>query len=276
MLDRFDCYELCVQSPRRLSAFLAALHPGAVTLREDFCGTAALSIRWIEDGRRAGEHRRAITIDLDPEPIAKGRDLARAAGVDDAIDWRCADALAADAPPPDAPSDDADDVIFVGNFSIGYIHERTSLVTYLRASANRLRRGSSGFGGGWFVCDTYGGVSAFTLGGFERRHPSRGREFIRYHWCHDAADPLTGMVENSMSFRIELEGEIVREMPRAFAYRWRLWSIAELREAMREAGFVETHVYKDINVAPGESPAHVEDPRDLGEDWIVMIAGRVE
>ncbi len=49
--DVFDCYELCVQSPRHVSAFLYALHGGApLVLREDFSGAAAASLRWIRDG----------------------------------------------------------------------------------------------------------------------------------------------------------------------------------------------------------------------------------
>ncbi|GMV27671.1 MAG: hypothetical protein AMXMBFR58_37020 [Phycisphaerae bacterium] len=271
MLDRFDCYELCVQSPRHLSAFLHALHPGAVTLHEDFCGTAALSRRWIEDGERAGESRRALATDLDAATLEKARVLAQSSGSADRIEFRLADVLekgdAGRAP-------DAADLIFVGNFSIGYIHDRAALVSYLAGCADRLRRGNHGFGGGWFICDTYGGASAFKLGGFERRHPSRGREFIRYHWSHDAADPLTGIVENSISFRVELDGEIIDELPRAFTYRWRLWSIAELREAMKDAGFVSTAVYKDVNLAPGQSPAPVADPAELGDDWIVMVAAQ--
>ena len=125
-----------------------------------------------------------------------------------------------------------------------------------------------------FVCDTYGGAGAFKLGGMTRLHPSRGRDMIRYHWVHESADPLTGMVENSINFRVERDGEVVQEWPRAFVYRWRLWSIAELREAMYEAGFGRTEVYKDVNIAPDQSAAPVTDPRELGDDWIVLVVGR--
>ncbi|MCC6427417.1 MAG: hypothetical protein IT435_11420 [Phycisphaerales bacterium] len=272
MLDRFECYELCVQSPRHLVAFMDALHPGAVVLREDFCGTAAVSRRWLADAHRRGEKRRAIAVDNDPEIINRIRAFSAEPG-GSGLEARLADALAE--PDTDADRADAAGLIFVGNFSIGYIHQRQMLVTYLRACARRLRAGVGGFGGGWLLCDTYGGVSAYRLGGFERRHPSRGREIIRYAWTHDAADPLTSMVENSISFRIELDGDIIAELPRAFVYRWRLWSIFELREAMTEAGFASTHVFENTNVAPGQAPAEVTDPAELGEDWIVLVAGRV-
>lgn len=182
--------------------------------------------------------------------------------------------LRGDCRDPDVGQSAAADVVFVGNFSIGYLHTRSELVNYLRLSRERLARGGGGFGGGIFVCDTYGGASAFKLGSLTRKHPSRTGEIIHYHWAHEAADPLTGMVTNSISFKVEREGEIVQELPRAFVYRWRLWPIVELREAMMEVGFVSTEVYTDCNVAPGEVPRAVSDPAELKEDWIVLVVGR--
>lgn len=269
MLDRFECYELCVQSPRHVVSLLRgiALARGGVepiVLREDFCGTAAVSRRWCAEDPGA----RAIAIDMDAEAVGRADREASLAGVGARVRVRLGDAVR-DAPAADEPAD----VVWVGNFSIGYIHDRRTLVEYLRASRGRLSRGNAGFGGGVFACDTYGGAGAYALGGLERRHPSRGREVVRYSWVHERADPLTGMVENSISFRVEVDGEVVGELPRAFSYRWRLWGIHELREAMTEAGFETTSVYAELNVAPGEEPRAVEDPAELGKDWIVVVAG---
>ncbi len=284
-LDRFACYELCVQSPRHVSAFLRGVHGNKpVVLREDFCGTAALSQRWLEDAARLGEAASAIAIDLDPEAINRARTSASHSSSprEGAAGWVGSSSrssfspslqlLCADSTKPSNP-DPGCDVIFVGNFSIGYLHTRRELVEYLKLSRSRLERGNAGFGGGVFVCDTYGGASAFQLGSLTRKHPSRAREIIHYHWQHEDADPLTAMVTNSISFRVEVDGEIVQEMPRAFVYRWRLWSIAELRDAMTEAGFVFTEVYADCNLAPGQTPSPVS-PGELKDDWIVLVTGR--
>ncbi|MBS0197922.1 MAG: methyltransferase domain-containing protein [Planctomycetes bacterium] len=269
MLTPLECYELCVQSPRHVVAFLYAAHGAQpLVLREDFCGSAAIGRRWAAEGKSRGDESRAIGIDLDPTALQRATEQAGADGVEGRLQLVAADATGADAPA------DAADVIFVGNFSIGYIHDRTTLVAYLAACLDRLRRGNCGFGGGIFACDTYGGAGAFKKGSLTRRHPSRGGEIIHYHWSHDAADPLTGIVENSISFRVESAGEIVAEYPNAFTYRWRLWSIAELREAMMEVGFTSTDVYTDVNIAPGQTPAPVESPEQLGEDWIVVVTGR--
>lgn len=270
--DRYECYELCVQSPRHIVSFLRAVHGNQPrVIHEDFSGTAAVSRYWLREVERRGEGGpgAAVAIDLDERALARAAHESRAAGVD-----RCLDLLAADVTRPLPDRFIAPDVVFVGNFSIGYLHTRYALLSYLRGVKARLDRGQGGFGGGVFVCDTYGGAAAFKLGGMTRLHPSRGRDMIRYHWVHESADPLTGMVENSISFRVERDGEVVQEWPRAFVYRWRLWSIAELREAMHEAGFGRTEVYKDVNIAPDQSAAPVTDPRELGEDWIVLVVGR--
>lgn len=268
MLDRHECYELCVQSPRHVVALLRGIHGHLPTrLHEDFCGTAAVSVRWCQEAAARGETVSALGVDLDAMCLERARRRAREAGVESELTLRLADATS-----PDAGHEPAD-VVFVGNFSIGYIHERSDLVAYLARCHARLRRGRGGFGGGVFVCDLYGGASAYKIGGLERRHPGRRGETIHYAWSHDHADPITGMVENSISFRVEFAGEVVAEHPRAFVYRWRLWSLPELRDAMIEAGFARCAVFADLNPAPGVAP----DPADeLPEDYIVALAAYTE
>ena len=286
--DKFECYELCVQSPRHVVAFLRGVHGREpVILREDFCGSAAVSRRWVTEGLKAGETRRAVAVDISSSCISRAVELARAENalshvaffcgdvLEDMPYWKCATTPSGGADPQSASDAVAPDIIFVGNFSLGYIHERAALVQYLKDCRTALRRGNAGFGGGTFVCDTYGGSRAFKTGGFERIHPGRKGEIIRYTWSRDAADPVTAMVDNSISFRIEVDGEVVQELQRAFFYRWRLWSIAELREALIEAGFAAVSVHVDTNIAPGQIPRGIQSPDELGDDWIVLIVGRI-
>lgn len=311
MFDRFECYELCVQSPRDVVGMLRAIAgPGATRLREDFCGTAAVARFWVER-----EGARAVGVDCDAEVLRKAEELrergrgrlktcpteeeeaegeGNKAGVGE-VGGNAGGEVGGEAGGKAGRGDGSEsrptweltrgdlvageieeeaDVVFVGNFSIGYFLDRRGLVRYLERSRRVLGRS-----GGVFVCDTYGGASAFSLGSTTRKRVGPGGEFVHYHWSHDAVDPLTGMVENSISFRVEVGGEIVREMPRAFVYRWRLWSIAELREAMMEAGFVRTAVFVDVvGEDAGGRAAEIEavvDPAELGGDWVVMVAGWV-
>jgi hypothetical protein len=258
-----------------------------MVLREDFCGSAALSRRWADEGVRRGENLRAVAVDIADECVERAVGMAKAENVlarvaifrgdvlDDTHHWKFATTPSGGADPRSAIDAAAPDVIFVGNFSIGYIHERAALVQYLRDSRAALMRGNAGFGGGIFVCDIYGGIGAYRIGQIHRTHPGRRGEIIHYTWSHDAADPVTAMVDNSISFRTEIDGEIVEERHRAFVYRWRLWSIAELREAMLEVGFAGVSVHIDANVAPGQVPQGVSSPEELGTDWIVLMVARV-
>lgn len=261
-MDRFDCYELCVQGVRWVAPFLRALHGQEPrVLREDFCGTAALSRRWTADLSKRGLDGAAVAVDLDPDTLARA-----AASHDPAVRLVHADAVDAPVLPADAC-----DVVFVGNFSIGYIHHRPTLVEYLRRSAQRLRLGAAGFGGGIMVCDLYDSPSKFELGVLHRTHPGRGNEIVHYTWEHREADALTAMVTNVIHFRVVVDGDVVAEMPDAFIYHWRLWSIPELRDAMLEAGFASTEVHQQV----GEHPVAISHGRELGESGIVCVAGRV-
>lgn len=267
-MNRFECYELCVQSPRHVTQLLRDLYArnqsGASpsVLREDFCGTAAVSRRWVRDGHASGVQARAVGVDLDPDTL----DHARAAvHQDDLARWvelRRQDCVHVDVDPGDGC-----DVIFVGNFSIGYIHDRTSLVGYLRRSRERLDLGNAGFGGGVFVCDIYDSPRRFDLGCVHRRHPSRGKEIVLYTWEHRHADVFTGMVENAVHFRIEVDGVIEQEMFDAFVYRWRLWSLVELRDAMHEAGFSRVEVFAEVS--SGAKP--VESGSEMPESGVVCL-----
>lgn len=223
-LDRFDLYERCVQSPLEVVPFLAGLHGAAPrTLREDFCGTAAIARAW---AALSTEHS-AEAVDCDARVLER-------AGAADRVEHMISDVRTA---PVRVASVD---VVFVGNYSIGEIHDRVELVAYLTAARRRLRSR------GVFVCDTYGGESAFRVGALERRHAGPNGTILHHVWEQRCADPLTARVENALHFRVELDGEITLSLAEAFVYRWRLWSIPELVDAAHEAGFVETSVHTQL------------------------------
>lgn len=267
--SRFELYELCVQKPALLVPLLRAMHGGAArVLAEDFCGTAAVSREWV----RRVPGGRAHATDLDAEPLAFAEHAARGLKVTlvrgDAT-GRPSRATGA----PAARAEAAADVIFVGNFSIGEIHARRVLVRYFKACRDRLAAG------GVFVCDTYGGESAFRTGAVQRVHEvPRSRLRVRYTWQQRAADPITGRVENALHFRVDDRGEIVQELTDAFVYRWRLWSLPELRDAMQEAGFGRVEVYNQVpDAQDGEGNVYVRPvagPEELEDSYIVCVAGR--
>jgi hypothetical protein len=276
-LNRYDLYELCAQAPERTVRFLLAAHgAGPRVLRDDFAGPAAIARAW---GRLVPEGR-AIAVDRDPAPLAHAR---RAPGGDRI---RC---LVADAARVRCRAD----VIAAFNFAVGELRDRPSLLRYLRAVRASLNRR------GIFACDLYGGSDAYTPGAYVRRLRGPSGERIEYTWRQREADPTTAMVVNSMSFRVGPPARrdrrrgredaahrragpprtaAVRVLENAFVYRWRLWTIAELRDALAEGGFASTEVYDRLGdaidahgrlilrpVSPGEG---------LDENWVVAIVAR--
>lgn len=262
-MDRFDLYELCVQSPPHLVPLLRAIHGGKPqVLGEDFCGTAALSVHWVE----TVEGGRAIAVDIDPEPLNRH-------GRADRITRHAVDVRAARDPV---------DILFAGNFSIGYMHTRAELLDYLRNAYARLS-GRSPLRGddasGVFLCDTYGGEGSFLPGLVHRNHLLPDGRRVRYTWEQRDADPLTARVVDVLHFRIERGGTIEEEHFDAFVYDWRLWSVPELRDAMAEAGFRSIEVYQKLpDAQDDEGNLYIEpvtDPDELDDSFIVLVAGRV-
>ncbi len=271
-MNRHDLYEICVQKPEALIPLLQAIHGGTPrSLGEDFCAGAACARHWV----KAIPNALAYVADFDSEPLSR-------------IDaWRSEQPPAVakrliakklDVLKKSASGPRSCDLLFTGNFSIGEIHDRGTLVSYLKRS--RLRLKSRGV----LVCDTYGGETAFAKGSVQRIHPvpvafARPGARVRYTWQQREADPLTARVENAIHFRVERAGEIVQELTDAFVYRWRLWSVPELRDAMLEAGFKRVEVFAqliDAQDSEGRVYAHpVTDPTELGESFIVCVVGRV-
>lgn len=250
-MDAFDLYERAATAAARSVDFLMAVHgKDASVLAEDFCGSGALARAWAE---RSAD-RRAIAADIDPAAL----DALRARLAPEAaprVSLRCADVRAVTDPA---------DIVAAFNFPIGYWHARPDLVAYFRHARSRLR------GGGCLVVDTYGGATSFQAGEYEQELPGG----IVYVWEQAEADALTGRVRNAMHFT--LPGG--REIRNAFEYVWRLWSIAEVREAMAEAGFARSDVYASLGDAIDGSGRLLVRPLEHGdeldEDYVVYIAGR--
>lgn len=251
--DRHDLYEACVQSPPEMALMLRAIHGNRpLSLGEDFAGTAALSRHWVE----AVAGGRAVAVDLDADTLAR-------AGTPANVRTTVGDVRSETEPV---------DCLFVGNFSIGYLHTRGELVGYLRHARSRMNPG------GVFVCDTYGGESAYHLGSVDRDVALPGGLTCRYRWEQRKADPLTGMVTDAIHFRVFDVDEVVADFPDAYIYHWRLWSVPELRDALAQAGFASTDIYSNLpDAVDDEGNAYAQpitDPDWLGDSFIVCVAGR--
>ncbi|MFN0243921.1 MAG: class I SAM-dependent methyltransferase [Planctomycetota bacterium] len=259
-MDKYDLYELCVQSPTELIPLLVAAHGGDPrVLGEDFSGTALLSRMW----SASSPLRSAIAVDHDAAVLARARGAPRVT---------CVTGDVRDATRPDAHGAD---VIFAGNFSIGEIAERPELLRYLRHCRARLHAD------GVFVCDTYGGSTSLRPGALERARFAPDGARVRFTWEQRAADPLTARVVDALHFRVERAGEVVLDLPDAFVYRWRLWTVPELSDALLEAGFRDVEVWKDL-CGPDDGPprsVQLDEPpvrrgKSTDDGFAVCVSGR--
>ncbi len=262
-LSRYDLYRCCVQDAPRMVRFLLALHGGdARVLREDFCGPATLSHQW---ALLSPDHA-AVAVDRDEEPLTHAREAGRAVGVTDGqVAYRCVDVRSAR---------DRADVVALFNFAICELHDRATLVGYLRHLRRCLRPG------GVVVLDIYGGARAFVPGRIRTTARTDDGRTIHYQWQQVQGNPATGMVRNALHFRVG-----ARSWARAFEYHWRLWSIPELRDALAEAGLGCVEVHDRMGHAVDQRgrlhlrPLNLDAGRAgegdvLDEDYVAYLAAR--
>lgn len=260
MLSKYDLYRLCVQAPQASADFLAAVHARfggrrapaqRLVLREDFSGPGAIGIAW------ADSYERHSTILVDHDAGA----LAHAALPHARVTAICGDVMAVDA---------RADVVAALNFPLGYWHTRDELVAYLQASLARLRPG------GVFVADMYGGEHAFQPGTLQRRVLGPNDEAITYTWEQREANVVSGIVVDALHFDIKPPRGPVRRLRDAFVYTWRLWSLPELNDALRDAGFRRVEFFDQLAGARDQrGHLHVEPVsrgEELGDDWVAYVA----
>ena len=261
LADRHRLYERSVQSPEAEVDFIAhrfRLVTGrdACLLREDFCGTAAVSREWV---RRHPSHR-ALGIDLDPGVLAWARSRNKVA-LPAAVRGRCR-LLQGDVRrvrPGRA------DIILAMNFSYWLLRERAALLHYFC----RVRAGL--VPDGVFFLDAFGGYEAFRVCTEERTFEDAEGTFT-YRWEQAYYNPIDGRLGCHIHFAFP-DGS---RLDRAFSYDWRLWTLPELREVLAEAGFSRVTVYWQGWDAQGEADGIFLPAEEAAADaaWICYLSAQ--
>jgi len=121
------------------------------------------------------------------------------------------------------------DVTCAFNFSYSVFKERPQLVDYFRtAKAGIVKDGA-------YFLDLCGGLE---LGAELEERNKKGRG-VTYVWDQEPFDPINGYAIRHIHFEFS-DGSRIRK---AFTYDWRLWTLPELRDILREAGFQDVEVY---------------------------------
>lgn len=252
--DVHDLYERAVQAVDVEAEFLrdtfrALRGREALSLREDFCGTANLSCEWV----RGGARRRAIGVDVDTDVLDWGRRnrLARLpAAARTRIELLHDDVRTASTEPVD--------LVGAFNFSYFCFKTREEMRNYFARAHAALKPD------GVFFLDAFGGPDASDL--MKEKTKVDGFTYI---WEQAEFEPVTSRILCHIHFKFP-DGSKIK---RAFTYDWRLWTLPELRELLLEAGFARARVYWEGDDGEGggngEFREHATGEADLA--WIAYL-----
>ena len=265
--DLHQCYQEAVQNPKKEIINLLKLYNDMRSmsslectpphlLREDFCGTAILCAEWVQRHVK----NEAVGVDLDPKVLDYGREHFVNGSIADRISLHCGNVFNIDnAQIPKA------DLTVALNYGTCYFHSFAVLVRYMRQALASLKPG------GVFICDGFGGQrSLHEKWTFRRKCTS-----FDYTFEQLPVDILTNVSVCRIGFKYA-DGSVRKA---AFEYHFRLWSVADLRDAMHQAGFVNIQVWisssSEDDDLDGDAFVRIEKPNyaPKADSWNVYIAG---
>ncbi|MCO4794477.1 MAG: hypothetical protein KC493_12225 [Bacteriovoracaceae bacterium] len=259
--DKHALYLASVQDPlgdvERISKiFEEKFSKKALSLREDFSGTFALSCCWVQ----SDENRSAQAIDNDEATLEYGKKNYLGNMSED--EQKRLKPQLKDTNSITEPCD----IVVAFNFSYSYIHERKQLVEYLKKVHASLNEE------GMMIIDLLGGSESEILEVQERLIDNNDQisPFV-FEFERKSFNPISRVAHYGVHFKYDDGTEILD----AFTYDFRMWTITELREIFEDAGFSKTLVYwedfNDEGLGNGEFYATEEEENSL--NWNSYIVG---
>lgn len=245
--DRHELYGLSVQNVEAEidfvdATFLEIRGRHAVRVREDFCGTANSACEWV--ARREGNE--AVGVDLCSETL----EWAREKNLPKLTDQQRARVTLLERNVLDPGREGRGvDVVLAMNFSYWIFMERKEIVEYFRTVRESL--GEEGI----FILDHYGGSDALS-----ETQDEREMDGFTYIWDQDSYNPIDGRMTCYIHFKFP-DGTKLR---RAFEYRWRHYTLPEIRDCLADAGFSKVTVYWEGEDDEGEGNGEFE-PAEVGD-----------
>lgn len=255
--DIHDLYEQSVQDPEAECELIDQVWKElrgrkCVQVREDFCGTAAMSAAWVK--HRAGNT--AVGVDLDTEVLAWAKNKLETRLDDD--QRKRISLIEGDV--RSTPTQPVDSVCAM-NFSYYLFKTRQELREYFKVARSHL------VDDGMFLLDAYGGSEAF-----EEMEEERDLDGFTYVWDQHYYDPITGDATNYIHFRFP-DGTKIKK---AFEYHWRLWTLPEIKETLLEAGFSEVVIYWEGTDEDGEGNGEFTrtEHGEACEGWVAYLVAK--
>lgn len=258
---KYRFYELSVQTPSISLYWYDTIYRdlrgrSARIMREDFCGTFILSANWV----KRHEENRAIALDLDPEPLAFGKS-EHLQPLSSTQKKRIA-ILRQNVMSRTTP---LADIEVAGNFSFNIFKKWEELVRYFRFARESLDRG------GLLILEQGGGPGFIEESKDRRPIQKHGKKLFTYIWDQQYFNPINHHARYGIHFKMP-NGKIHENV---FSYDWRLWSIPEIRVALKEAGFKDTCVYWEGSTPEGSGDGIFErmEEGDNSYAWTAYIVG---
>lgn len=222
--DRHVLYQLSVQSPESEVEFCTRVYKKKydrkpTSFREDFCGTALLAAEWV----KTRKENTAVGVDLDKPTLDWGIENNVGPLDDDQknrIELIHDNVLNVTSPKVD--------IVGAFNFSYFLFMDRNDLVNYFKAVKKSLKPD------GLFILDAYGGWEA-------QENMEEETEYDGFSYIWDQAD--YNPIDDTAICRIHFTFPDGTKMKNAFQYRWRLWTLASVRDCLVDAGFKNLDVY---------------------------------
>jgi len=252
--DIHELYEEAVQNVETEIEFLTDTFNdlrgrSAVTLREDFCGTASASCEWV----RTAKNHSAIGVDIDPNVLKWGREN-RVGRLTDSEKSRIKlvnqDVMTVNTGKVD--------IVAAFNFSYWIFQTRDVLREYFSKIHSTLASD------GLLFLDAYGGPEAY-----EEQEESTKHDGFTYIWDQSEFEPVTSKALCHIHFKFP-DGSRIKK---AFSYEWRIWTLPELQEILEEAGFSRVRVYWEDEDEDGEGSGEFsQDDAGVADlAWIAYI-----
>jgi len=253
--DIYDLYERSVQCPESevsliYQAWRELRDRRPTVVREDFCGTSAVAREWVKQN----DTNRVVGVDLDPSVLGWARNKMSPELTGDQISRINLiehDVFTVEIPPVDCT--------LAMNFSYYGFKNRSQLLRYFETVRDGLKND------GLFLLDAYGGSDSFL-----EMDEERDLDGFTYIWDQHHVNPITGDVVNYIHFGFP-DGS---KLNRAFTYEWRLWTLPEIQDILKEAGFDRVVVYWEGTDEDGGGNGEwaIDSRGEACAGWVAYIA----
>lgn len=261
MISKFRLYEAAVQNPRWQVDYLPQFHRWLTgkeprSMREDFCGSAAISCEWVKKSNK----NQALGLDIDPEPLDYAKNVNRAALPEEAqkrLKILKQNVL--------KTTREKFDTIWAFNFSFFDFHERKDMLVYAKSVRQSLKKK------GTFFLEVAGGEGFTETLQEKQMLQVPGVGSVRKIWEQHQYDSITQVCDYSLHFQLP-EGKWLSD---AFTYHWRIWGIRDLREVLQDAGFKKTVVLWESQDEKGRGQGEYlpTEEADSARSWVAYVVG---